>query len=177
MGYIYEAMDRAKEAIAKSFNGNESKYSEVFKKIDSRWECQLHRPLHAAGHFLNPEYFYDNSEIEQCEEVSNGLYECILRLEPVVAKQDKIMEELTSYKQAQGLFGNPLAIRHRKTKAPAEWWSCYGSSTPTLQRFAIKILSLTCSSSGCERNWSTFEHVSKLIFPYNYNVSCISIKF
>lgn len=118
MGYIYEAMDRAKEAIVTSFKGNESKYSEVFKKIDSRWECQLHRPLHAAGHFLNPEYYYDNSQIEQCEEVINGLYECIQRLEPVLAKQDKIMEELTSYKQAQGLFGNAMAIRHRKTKAP-----------------------------------------------------------
>ncbi|XP_059654196.1 uncharacterized protein LOC132300907 [Cornus florida] len=26
-------------------------------------------------------------------------------------------------------------------------------------QFAIKVLSLTCSSSGCERNWSVFEHL------------------
>ncbi|XP_052209902.1 uncharacterized protein LOC127813145 [Diospyros lotus] len=32
-------------------------------------------------------------------------------------------------------------------------------STPTLQKFSIKILSLTCSSSGCERNWSVFENL------------------
>ncbi|XP_021856098.2 uncharacterized protein [Spinacia oleracea] len=159
MGYIYDAMDRAKEAISTSFNGNESKYSQVFEMIDKRWECQLHRPLHAAGHFLNPEFFYDNPQIEECEEVVSGLYECVLRLVPVVEKQDKIMQELTSYKEAHGLFGNPMAIRHRKSKAPAEWWACYGTSTPTLQHFAIKILSLTCSASGCERNWSTFEHI------------------
>ncbi|TXG72422.1 hypothetical protein EZV62_001001 [Acer yangbiense] len=36
MGYIYEAMDRAKEAIAKSFGGNESKYGDIFKLIDAR---------------------------------------------------------------------------------------------------------------------------------------------
>lgn len=36
----------------------------------------------------------------------------------------------------------------------------YGNSTPTLQKMAIKILSLTTSSSGCERNWSAFEGVS-----------------
>ncbi|XP_020107334.1 glutamic acid-rich protein-like [Ananas comosus] len=36
MGYIYEAMDRAKEAIAKSFNEKEDKYNEVFKIIDKR---------------------------------------------------------------------------------------------------------------------------------------------
>ncbi|KAL4291295.1 hypothetical protein GQ457_14G000080 [Hibiscus cannabinus] len=159
MGYIYEVMDHAKEAIAASFNENESKYSEVFKIIDKRWECQLHRPLHAAGHFLNPEFFYDNPEIEQCVEVVNGLYDCIMRLVPTLDKQDKIMEELTAYKQAHELFGNPMAIRHRKTKAPAEWWACYGTSTVTLQQFAIKVLSLTCSASGCERNWSTFEHI------------------
>jgi hypothetical protein len=35
----------------------------------------------------------------------------------------------------------------------------YGASAPTLKKFAIKVLSLTCSSSGCERNWSVFEHV------------------
>ena len=57
MGYIYEAMEKAKETIAKSFNKDESKYNDVFTIIDNRWTCQLHRPLHAAGHFLNPEFF------------------------------------------------------------------------------------------------------------------------
>ena len=36
MGYIYEAMDRAKEAIIKSFNENEERYSNIFKIIDER---------------------------------------------------------------------------------------------------------------------------------------------
>ncbi|KAL4339955.1 hypothetical protein GQ457_08G026120 [Hibiscus cannabinus] len=154
-------MDRAKEAIVASFNENKLKYSEVFKIIDKRWECQLHRPLHAAGHFLNLEFFYDNPEIEQCVEMINGLYDSIMRLVPTLDdKKDEIMEELTAYKQAHGLFGNPMAIRHRKTKAPTEWWACYGTSTITLQQFAIKVLSLTCSASGCERNCSTFEHVN-----------------
>nr|XP_009592856.1 uncharacterized protein LOC104089623 [Nicotiana tomentosiformis] len=35
----------------------------------------------------------------------------------------------------------------------------FGHQTPNLQKFAIKILSLTCSASGCERNWSVFEHI------------------
>ncbi|KAA0048210.1 uncharacterized protein E5676_scaffold265G001950 [Cucumis melo var. makuwa] len=47
MGYIYEAMDRAKEAIAKSFNNNEEKYKYIFIIIDRTWKLQLHRPLHA----------------------------------------------------------------------------------------------------------------------------------
>nr|KAJ0213826.1 hypothetical protein LSAT_V11C400221820 [Lactuca sativa] len=42
---------------------------------------------------------------------------------------------------------------------PGTWWMTYGNSTPTLQKMAIKILSLTTSSSGCERNWSAFEGI------------------
>ena len=36
MGYIYEAMNRAKDTIAKCFNGNEGKYKEIFKIIYKR---------------------------------------------------------------------------------------------------------------------------------------------
>ncbi|XLR48525.1 hypothetical protein S83_033185, partial [Arachis hypogaea] len=32
-------------------------------------------------------------------------------------------------------------------------------SCPKLKKFSIRILSLTCSSSGCEYNWSAFEMV------------------
>ena len=38
MGYIYEAMTRAKDTIVRSFNRNEEKYKEIFKIIDKRWE-------------------------------------------------------------------------------------------------------------------------------------------
>ena len=54
MGYIYEAMTRAKETIVKSFLSNEDKYNEIFKIINRRWEIQLHQLLHAVGYFLNP---------------------------------------------------------------------------------------------------------------------------
>ena len=119
MGYIYEAMDWAKEAIEKSFNGREERYKEIFEIIDRRWDCQLHRPLHVAVYFLNPEFFYDNrSEIERDEEVMAGLYKCIQRLVPNINQQDKILEELTSYKREEGLFGLKMAKRQRKKKAP-----------------------------------------------------------
>jgi len=41
----------------------------------------------------------------------------------------------------------------------AHWWESFGSQTPQLQKFAIRVLSQTCSSSGCERNWSVFERI------------------
>ncbi|TVU01095.1 hypothetical protein EJB05_53453, partial [Eragrostis curvula] len=38
----------------------------------------------------------------------------------------------------------------------AQWWAMFGCETPTLQRLAMRLVSQCCSSSGCERNWSTF---------------------
>nr|CAN67667.1 hypothetical protein VITISV_041109 [Vitis vinifera] len=158
-GYIYEAMNRAKDAIVRSFNGNEEKYKEIFNIIDKRWEIQLHRPLHAVGYFLNPKFFYDKPEIEHDAEIMSDLYKCILRLTRDPAKQEKVVAEVSLFTNAQGLFGNELAVRTRKTRAPAEWWAAYGASAPNLQKFAMKVLNLTCSASGCERNWSIFENI------------------
>ncbi|XP_076887099.1 uncharacterized protein LOC143537156 [Bidens hawaiensis] len=63
------------------------------------------------------------------------------------------------YQNAEEIFGKEMAIKQRKTKAPAEWWALYGSSTPILRRFTIKVLSLTCSATSCERNWGVFQHL------------------
>ena len=99
MGYIYEAMDRAKEAIMKAFNENELKYKENFDTIDERWEDQLHQPLHATSHFLNSEFYYENSAIEFDGEITSGLYACIEKLVANQDVQDKIMDELSLYKR------------------------------------------------------------------------------
>jgi len=47
----------------------------------------------------------------------------------------------------------------RKVMQLGEWWEMFGDGTPELRRFFIRVLSLTCSSSGCECNWSSFEMV------------------
>lgn len=114
MGYIYKAMDAAKEAIQNSFEGSEEKYKEIFAIIDWRWKCQLHRPLHAAGHFLNPEYFYKNPrlDLDLDLEVMEGLYTWIERLGENQEIVDKILSELSRYKWAEGLF----RLRGRKVK-------------------------------------------------------------
>ncbi|XP_058006514.1 uncharacterized protein LOC110632856 [Hevea brasiliensis] len=160
MGYIYETMDRAKEAIAKSFDENEEKYKTIFEIIDKRWESQLHRPLHAVGYYLNPEFFYSNEKINEDVEVVTGLYLVVARLIPNKEEQNKIMAQLPFYQNAEGVFGMDMAIRNRKKVSPATWWLTYEATTPNLRNFAVKVLSLTCSASGCERNWSIFEHVS-----------------
>ncbi|MQL93475.1 hypothetical protein Taro_026120 [Colocasia esculenta] len=50
MGYLYEAIDRAKELIQMN---NKMAYAKWWEIIDRRWEHTLHHDLHATGHFFN----------------------------------------------------------------------------------------------------------------------------
>eukprot|EP00253_Pinus_taeda_P010443 PITA_10443 len=54
MGYIYEAMDLAKEAIERRYGDEEAKYMPLWDIIDAHWDRKLHSPLHDAWYFLNP---------------------------------------------------------------------------------------------------------------------------
>eukprot|EP00253_Pinus_taeda_P014305 PITA_14305 len=56
MGIVYEGMDCAKEAIAKSFNNEENEYIAIWEMIDERWKM-LHSSLHAAACYLDPRLF------------------------------------------------------------------------------------------------------------------------
>lgn len=120
MGYIYEAMDKAKEAIRASLRDDKSKYQKIWEIIDNRWNSQLHRPLHVVGHFLNPEYYYNDSELDYDFEVQKGVYDCVERLSPTDDLRKKILTELPIYKSGGGMFGSKFAIEQRGTIAPGE---------------------------------------------------------
>uniref|UniRef100_A0A2N9ENN1 BED-type domain-containing protein n=1 Tax=Fagus sylvatica TaxID=28930 RepID=A0A2N9ENN1_FAGSY len=51
------------------------------------------------------------------------------------------------------------AMDRAREKIITDWWISFGDACPELQNFAVRVLSLTCSSSGCERNWSAFDMV------------------
>ncbi|XP_022025478.2 uncharacterized protein LOC110926009 [Helianthus annuus] len=159
MDYLYEGMERAKITIAKALGENSVDYQVVSAIIDKRWDCQLHHPLHAAGYYFNPEFYYYRPEIEKDQEVTDGMIKCVQRLVPSKDKQDLIMKEMVKWVNQEGRFALDIAKRAHCTIAPAQWWNLYGKEVPNIQQLAMKVLSLTCSSSGCERNWSTFEQI------------------
>ncbi|XP_028060037.1 uncharacterized protein LOC114263653 [Camellia sinensis] len=153
MGFIYEAIDRAKLAIKRDCRY----YTEYSKIIDTRWSFQLHQDLHAAGYFLNPQFQYGvTSSNEMIREVMDGLKKVITRLEPNMDAQVKATNQLLLFRDKQETLGTPLAQRAWKQSNPAEWWIIHGSCVPELQKIAVKVLSQTTTSSQCERNWSTF---------------------
>ena len=52
MGFVYDAMDRAKLAIEQRSRGKYGTYyKKIWKIIDNRWDNQMHQDIHAAGNF------------------------------------------------------------------------------------------------------------------------------
>ncbi|XP_028067063.1 uncharacterized protein LOC114269894 [Camellia sinensis] len=77
MRFIYEAMDRAKEEIASNLNHMRGRYKRIWEIIDTRWDLQLHRPLHAAAYYFNPMFHYQENFTADTE-VKIGFYKTYL---------------------------------------------------------------------------------------------------
>ena len=117
MGYLYEAMDKAKENIKARLKNKISAYIPFTSVIDARWDRQLHSPLHAAGCYLNPGIFFRPSFKKQ-KDVTKGLLSSITRLVSDPDEQDILSSQIESYKKSLGDFGMPMAIRQREKLSP-----------------------------------------------------------
>ncbi|XP_022894133.1 uncharacterized protein LOC111408626 [Olea europaea var. sylvestris] len=164
MGYLYEAIHVAKSEMEHRFQRRKNRIAPYLQIIQNRWDSQLRKNLHAAGYWLNPSFQYDNLDMENHKQTILGLLDVIERYaydQPDL--RSKLTGEMRLFRQAQGDFGRLSAVADRHKMAPDEWWMCYGSSTPNLQTLAIRVLSQTCSSSGCERNWRIISRVEIMI--------------
>ncbi|KAL4568325.1 hypothetical protein LXL04_023934 [Taraxacum kok-saghyz] len=158
MAFIYGAMDECKEKIAKNFDNNLGSYKKIWEIIDSKWEKQLHRHLHAAAYYLNPRYRW-SPDVSEHGEIKRGLFHVMDTLVKNNEEYMKIEDQLITYKDKKGLFSYRGSLASYKTRPPVKWWEQYGDDTPELKAFAVKVLGLTCSASACERNWSTYNQV------------------
>ncbi|XP_073114865.1 uncharacterized protein [Elaeis guineensis] len=160
MGYLYHAMHQARDEMIKRFRRRKIVVEPYLRIVDSRWDLQLHQNLHAAGFWLNPCFQYDSELMDKHPRSVSGLLDVIERYSfgnPTL--QENLTNEMRLFRNAENDFGRSSAINDRSRLAPDEWWVTYGSCAPNLQKLAIRILSQTCSASGCERNWSIFEHI------------------
>lgn len=117
MGFLYGAMDKAKEEIAKNLGGELGAYKEIWSIIDEKWDFQMHRDLHAAAYFLNPRFQYSEG-FSLRSEVKLGLYNCLGKLVTNRVDREKADEQIDKFKKAEGLFGNPLAKSSATKRSP-----------------------------------------------------------
>ncbi|XVE77492.1 hypothetical protein DITRI_Ditri13aG0067000 [Diplodiscus trichospermus] len=115
--------------------------------------ANLFKLLDKAVDEVGEEYVVQNPE------VIRGLNECIVRLEADNGKRISASMQIPDFVSAKADFGTDLAISTRNELDPASWWQQHGISCLELQRIAIRILSQTCSSIGCEHTWSAFDQL------------------
>ncbi|XP_026446980.1 uncharacterized protein LOC113347517 [Papaver somniferum] len=134
MGYIYEAMRIAREQLQVTFRKDNGTLDKIMAIVNERWEDQLDHPVHVAAWYLNPSIFYkipreymDSSS--KYAKIKRGIFNAMERLITDDDEHDKARDD--------------------------RWITNGGMDVPNLQKFAMGVLSQTCSASSCERNWST----------------------
>lgn len=116
MGYLYEAMDKAKKAIQRRLK-KKSEFLPYWRVIDRRWETQLHSPLHAAAYFLNPGLYFD-PKFDKQREVKRGMNDVVEKLVCDDDIRDIIVRQITDYKRSHHSFGSATAVRNRAKISP-----------------------------------------------------------
>jgi hypothetical protein len=117
MGFLHGYLLEAKREIAVRFDNDEEKYKPIWEIIDKRWDSKLKSPLHLAGYYLNPYYYYPNkTNIEKDGSFRAAVIDCVTTLIDDEDIQDNIIEDLNKYKEQQGSFGHDIATRRRRNK-------------------------------------------------------------
>ncbi|KAI3908076.1 hypothetical protein MKW98_003721, partial [Papaver atlanticum] len=163
LGYIYDIMDQVKETIKEEYEDEKTKYQPFWTVIDGIWNNQLHSPIHSAACILNPSLLYSSEDVDDDNDIKDGLLRCIEGMVKDKRARDLILLQLNDYLVASGAFGEGVAIDQKTKLSPVKWWSLYGGHCPELQSFAIRILSQTCTGAsryGLKRSLSEQLHMN-----------------
>ncbi|KAK2663526.1 hypothetical protein Ddye_002100, partial [Dipteronia dyeriana] len=90
------------------------------------------------------------------QEVKIGLMVFMEKFIPKENERLKAILRVYLFKHKEGLFSYGLAKTLIHIRTPFHWWTAFINETLELSTFDVKILSLTCLSSVCEMNLSTF---------------------
>nr|KAJ0192763.1 hypothetical protein LSAT_V11C800397080 [Lactuca sativa] len=161
MGFVYEEIKVEKEEIIKSLGGNKKHYKPIIDIINTRMKGRLDSTLHLTSYLLNPYYHYNDAKLQFDLNVMDAVLDFFdtLFLGDLEMQRQVVTIDLPKYKKKIDRFGSDLEIKHCKVIDadfdPASWWGLFGGTTPRLIKIAMRIISLTSSSWGCERKWST----------------------
>ncbi|RZC75287.1 hypothetical protein C5167_050767, partial [Papaver somniferum] len=158
-------MDQVKETIKEEYEDVKTNYLPFWTVIDGIWNNQLHCPIHSAAYILNPSLLCSSEDVEDDNEIKDGISLCIEGMVKDKGVRDLILLQLNDYLEASGDFGEGVANAiDQKTKlSPVKWWSLYGGHCPELQSFAMRISSQTCTGAskyGLKRSLSEQLHMN-----------------
>jgi hypothetical protein len=132
------------------------------EKFTKRWDMivrdMMVTDLHYAGALLNP-YLKDVLEIQENGDAKCALNRMVCKLCAILGVGfNDAMAELIEYEERQGPYSPVKAPDIQEAHMePHQWWHRMGGNA--LPKITKCILSLTCSASSCERNWSMYSFI------------------
>ena len=118
LGYIYEAMYRARTGIMNVFKNKKKLYQPYIDIIDLRWDRMLRQDLHAAAYYLNPAFQYDPSTFCKEAEIMRGILNVIDKVEE--DNENILFEELRIFREREQSFSRPKALTCSKITRPGK---------------------------------------------------------
>ena len=92
-------------------------------------------------------------------EVVRERKKCFERYFSSEVERRRANEEYATFSTCLEDFSSSDFINDSWYMSPIKWWIIHEISTPMLQSVTWKLLGQPCSSSCCERNWSTYNFI------------------
>ena len=92
--------------------------AELWSVIDERRNNTHHRPIHAAGLYLNLAFSYACG-FQFDAEVMDGFLQCVQRMVLTPFERADISRQMEIYRMSGGNFGYDMAVQDRTTRMPS----------------------------------------------------------
>ncbi|GAV84096.1 Dimer_Tnp_hAT domain-containing protein [Cephalotus follicularis] len=163
-------IEKVKKAIYRHEGKRDDEFSSfyfvVHEILVDRWN-KSNTPLHCLAHSLNPSLSWLNETSNrqpphQDNEITKERKIYLKRIFPNNEEFRAVQVEYGKFSGCLKSFSDSDSMSDRGKIDPKHWWLLYGSSTPLLQKLALKLLGQPSSSSCAERNWSTYSFVHSI---------------
>ncbi|RZC13791.1 F-box/LRR-repeat protein [Glycine soja] len=127
-------------------------------------ELIAHLVVHEMGYYSHKWLNEDSNRVppHQDMELTRERLKCFKRFFLDVDVRRKVNIEFANFSDGREDFDNLDSLNDRGQMDPKVWWLVHGINAPILQKIVLKLLAQPCSSSCCERNWSTYSFIHSL---------------
>nr|GMD42517.1 uncharacterized protein LOC109165229 [Ipomoea batatas] len=164
MGFLYNAMDEAKENIAKNLDGEEKDYNEIWEITDEKWDFHMHRHLHAAAYYLYPRCHY-SPDFSTHPEIKLCLFHCLDKLIPNRDDMKKANLQCSAFHNQERFFGLTQAKNRvrasQRLRLNSQGWFSFTLSLLQPSPFGAFKIQLKASRMSTVRSMHDDETVQK----------------
>jgi hypothetical protein len=161
IGHVFDLVREVGEKISKVDSNDANRAFQLFMERlnGTTRKVAFHHPVHTLSMMLLPSNWDVDFAQKYGEQYANMRLEFTATLRKmsrtVLDAANALVQYDQVYRQKQlPIFQDALVVASASIVDPVTWWECNGHEMQELQHVAKRVLSLACSNSAAERNWS-----------------------